>query len=129
MGLTDWFRRFLRGDKKEVYMTDRALEDAARRIAAEEFAICTAANLVASLISKCEFRTYKNFAPSRSEEYYLWNVAPNKNQNSSGFLQEIIFRLLTENEILIVEVGGQLIPADTYSVEERAIDENVYSSV
>ncbi|MBO5408878.1 MAG: phage portal protein, partial [Clostridia bacterium] len=79
--------------------------------------------------SKCEFRTFQNFQEVFGDEYYLWNVEPNRNQNSSQFLQEMIHKLLYENECLILDVGGKLIVADGFYQEEYAVNANRFSRV
>ena len=56
----------------------------------DRFAINVAINLIAGLVSKCEFKTYKAGRPFVGKEYYLWNIEPNTNQNSTQFLQEVI---------------------------------------
>ena len=45
---------------------------------------------------------------SRSREYYLWNVSPNVNQNSSAFLHKLVARLYQNNEALIVNTLPRL---------------------
>ena len=66
----------------------------------------TAVNLVANSISKCEFKTYFKNKEVKKEEYYLFNIEPNKNQNSSQFIHKWIGKLYEENECLIIESNG-----------------------
>lgn len=95
----------------------------------EEFTIHAAINLIANCISKCEFKTYRNGRAFRGEEHYLWNFEPNKNQNSSQFLQELVARLLYYNECLVIENRGQLIIAQSFTKEEFAVKETIFSNV
>lgn len=95
----------------------------------EEFAIHAAINLIAGAISKCEFRTFENKKEIFSSEYYLWNVQPNINQNSSQFLQELISRLLYFNECLVIEANGQLIIAENFTQTEYALYPNTFTNV
>ena len=87
-------------------------------LVAEELTVHAAINLVANSISKCEFRTLKNGKEYNGEEYYVWNYEPNKNQNSSQFLQELVATLLYRNECLVVEAAGQLIIAESFTKDE-----------
>ena len=65
----------------------------------------------------------------KEDEYYLWNYEPNKNQNSTEFIQELVSKLLRNNECLIVESNGQLIIADSFNQNEYALVENIFEDV
>ncbi len=79
------------GANWQMYAEEYAL--LAGDIYIREMAFMSAANLVARAVSKCEFKTYVGGAERRGDEYYLWNVEPNRNQNSSEFIQEWIYKL------------------------------------
>ena len=98
-------------------------------LVAEELTIHAAINLIANSISKCEFKTLSKGKEQQGEEYYVWNYEPNKNQNSSQFLQELVATLLYRNECLVVESMGQLIIAESFTKEEYALKETVFSNV
>ena len=98
-------------------------------LVAEELTVHAAINLIANSISKCEFKTLSKGKEQQGEEYYVWNYEPNKNQNSSQFLQELVTTLLYRNECLVVESMGQLIIAESFTKEEYALKETVFSNV
>jgi HK97 family phage portal protein len=125
--ILDWFRNFF-GDKEVVYLNEK-IANLSTRIAIEEFAINIAINLIAGSISKCEFQTYLGGKKTKGDEYYLWNIEPNKNQNSTEFIQEIISKLLYENECLVIEHNGNLIIADTFNQKEYAVVENIFENI
>ena len=127
MKILDWFRNFF-GDKEVVYLNEK-IANLSTRIAIEEFAINIAINLIAGSISKCEFQTYLGGKKTKGDEYYLWNIEPNKNQNSTEFIQEIISNLLYENECLVIEHNGNLIIADTFNQKEYAVVENIFENI
>lgn len=127
MNFVDRLKRLFNG-KKTVYLTEKFSSDV-MELAITEFAINVAISLIAGAVSKCEFRTFQNFQEVFGDEYYLWNVEPNRNQNSSQFLQEMIHKLLYENECLILDVGGKLIVADGFYQEEYAVNANRFSRV
>lgn len=129
MKFIDWVKDFFGGDQSTVYVNQQAIESLEVQLAIEKFAIDTAINMIASAISKCEFKTYAKASENKAEEYYLWNIEPNKNQNSSQFLQEFIYKLLYNNECLVIEVNGQLIIADSFYQNEFAIVENYFTDV
>lgn len=127
MKILDWFRNFF-GDKEVLYLNEK-IASLSTQIAIEEFAINIAINLIAGSISKCEFQTYLDGKKTKDDEYYLWNIEPNKNQNSTEFIQEIISKLLYENECLVIDHNGQLIIADSFSQKEYAVVENIFENV
>lgn len=94
-----------------------------------EMAFWAATNLMANAISKCEFKTYLKGEEVKNEEYYLWNIEPNKNQNSSTFLHELVAHLYRHNECLVIEQNGQLLVADSYTKKEYALHECQFSQV
>lgn len=127
MKITEFLRDIF-GGKESVYITQK-LEQTACQIAFEEFYIRMAINMIAGLVSKCEFRTYEQNKPIKSEEYYLWNVEANKNQAGSTFKQELVQKLLYSQEALVVERGGSLIIADSFDRDERVVQGDVFTNV
>ena len=122
------FLRDMFGSKNTVYVKQK-LESEKYKLAIEDFSIQMAINMLAGLIAKCEFKTYIKGNETKADEYYLWNVEPNVNQNSSQFVQELISKLLYNNEALAVEANGQLIIADSFSQTEYALYPNTFTGV
>ena len=85
------------------------------RFCVEDFAIQMAVNMIAGVISKCEFQTFSSGKPAKSSDYYLWNVEPNINQNANEFWRQVVSNLLYHNECLVVPLNGQWVIADNYS--------------
>lgn len=133
MGFWNWLQGKMLGGKSveissktvEEYLDNEKLS----RLVMEEFTIHAAINLIANCISKCEFKTFESGKEKQGEEYYVWNFEPNLNQNSSQFLQELVTKLLYNNECLVVESKGQLIIAEGFSKEEFALKETIFSNV
>lgn len=94
-----------------------------------ELAFLSCVNLTANAISKCEFKTFSEKTETKKDEYYLWNISPNQNQNSSTFLHKLIYQLYLNNEALVVENGGRLFVADSFSRKEYALYDDVFSQV
>jgi len=117
----------LSGDSLDAYIDEYAL--VVGDIYIREMAFWSATNLMANAISKCEFKTYLKGDEVKKQEYYLWNIEPNKNQNSSAFLHKLIAQLYRHNECLVIEQNGQLIVADSYSKKEYALYENTFTQV
>jgi HK97 family phage portal protein len=94
-----------------------------------EMAFWSAVNIVANAVSKCEFKTYLNGKEDKGKEYYLWNIEPNKNQNSSRFLNKLIAKLYRDNECLVIEQNGQLLVADSFNRKPYALYDDVFTEV
>lgn len=67
-----------------------------------ELCFWTCVNMVANAMGRCEFRTFRGGKEIREKEYYLWNISPNTNQNSTVFMHKLIAKLYLSNEALIV---------------------------
>lgn len=67
-----------------------------------ELCFWSCVNLVADLVGRCEVRTYINREETRGDEYWLWNVEPNINQNAVTFWHKAVAKLYEENECLII---------------------------
>lgn len=94
-----------------------------------ELAFWTCVNKIANALSKCEFKTYTGNVSVKKTEYYLWNVEPNRNQNSSSFLTKLIGKLYRNNEALIVESNGQLLVADSFEKVKYALYDYTFKNV
>lgn len=130
MGLLTWVKNFLGGGEsptKEV--PPEEFYNLVTEIHLRELAFYSCVNMIANSISKCEFKTFVENKEVKKNEYYLWNVEPNKNQNSSVFEHKLISQLYKDNECLVVESSGQLLVADSFQQEEFALKENVFSGV
>jgi len=95
----------------------------------EIIAIQSAVGLISAAVSQCRFRTFLNGEEVKKEEYFLWNYEPNKNQNSTQFLQDWVETLIYNNEVLVVEVRGQLFIADAFAHHENGTRENVFTNI
>lgn len=95
-----------------------------------ELAFASAVNLIANSIAKCDFRTYSKNKEIQGDEFYLWNIEPNKNQNSSEFLKALIWKLYSTNECLVVSSDdGSLLIADSFEKKEFALRDFTFSNV
>ena len=95
----------------------------------KDLAISMCINLIANSLSECTIRTYENYNEVQGEEYYVLNVRPNINENSSILFHKAIEKMILEGEALIVNIKGSLYVADSYSYDEYPIKGHVYHSV
>lgn len=98
------------------------------------YGICV--DMIANALGRCEFRTYMGNEETQGSEYYLWNIEPNVNQNSTMFLHKLVHQLYWKNEALVVTIrrrdtqGDALIVADSWAPpEDGPARRNEYKSV
>lgn len=130
MGLISWLSKWLGGPVPlSGEDLDTALEQYTSEVHIREVAFWSTVNIIANAVSKCEFQTYVKGKEIKGAEYYLWNIEPNQNQNSSGFMHKLIAQLYRNNECLVVEQNGQLLVADTFTKNPYALYGDTFSEV
>lgn len=127
MNMNDYFLRAF-GRESTINVTTQ-IEEELTEVFFKELATACAINMIASLISKCEFRTFIKGIPEKKGEYYLWNYEPNQNQNAGDFWQQFVTNLLYDNAALIVEVGGKLYVADSFTRTHYSFREDVFNNI
>lgn len=136
MGL-DFFR-WLQPKKNGVITREvitKELCEAAQEYQIRELCFWICVNMIANAMGRCEFRTYRSGQEVQEQEYYLWNIEPNANQNSTAFLHKLIAKLYMENEALVVGTAKRngeesLIVADSFDdPEEYPIRQREYTGV
>ena len=80
-----------------------------------ELAFQSCVNLTANAVSKCEVKTFLGGREVRDREYYLWNAGPNQNQSAAAFWHKLVYMLYRDRAALVVENGGRLYVADSWS--------------
>ena len=123
MGIKDWIinklnnNSFKQVDVKEIIGTMQELY-------VRDMAFETCVNMISNAVGKCKIKTFRSREPTRGKEYYLWNIKPNSNQNSSEFMHRLITKLYLDNEALVVSIqgrnGDQIYVADY--LETKSID-------
>lgn len=114
-----WLLR--KGNKPEqIDIVCADLSAAAAECAFRFLAIESCINFISNIVGNCEIKTYRSRKEIKEREYYLWNIEPNINQNSSEFFHQLISKLYKENEALIISVPHQtgtemLYVADSFS--------------
>lgn len=132
MGLN--FFRWLQpkaGTTSTVNVSVEELLYAAQEFQLRNLSFYCCVNLIANALGRCEVRTFEGGEEVRKQNYYRWNVEPNKNQNSSAFWHKLVSKLYEDNEALVIETGDKgLVVADSWQPpEEWPVKENVYRSV
>lgn len=97
----------------------------------KELALYTASSLIENAISKCEIKTYENGKTVKKEDYYLLNVAPNRNENSSLFWHKVVRKMIRDKKgAMVVEIRGKLHVAEDFGIKaERPVLGNLYDGI
>lgn len=126
-----WFRNWLEKITSIERYGGTVTIDIPASLYYKELALYTASSLIENAISKCEIKTYESNEAVKKEDYYLLNVSPNKNENSSLFWHKVVRRAIRNPKgALVVEIRGQLHCAEDFAIrEERPILGNLYDGV
>lgn len=130
MSIKTWFMDFLgnvRNQKGEI--VENIVEEKIQEVYYKELAIQTAITLIANAIAKCEIKVYEKNQEVKNEAYYLLNVSPNINENSSQLWHKAIEKMVYDNESILVDVGDSLYCADNYSTDKYPIKGHVYKGI
>lgn len=103
--------------------------ESSQRVYLKELALETCINFIARTISANDVRFSKDNKRIKNDWDYLLNVRPNTDQSASDFWQSLIYKLINNNEILIVNINDNLLIADSFYREEYALFPDIFSNV
>ncbi len=96
----------------------------------KKLAIQTCINFISRTISMSEFRIRDGDKSLKGELYYRLNVRPNINQSAATFWQQVIYKLIYDNECLIIQSDTQdLLVADSFTRVKYAVYGDVFKDV
>lgn len=97
----------------------------------KNYALQIAINKLADALALCEFQTFEKGKPVKKDNWYLFNVEPNKNQNQSEFWSKVIYKMVYDDNgaLVIWSKDDELVVADDYDINEFAFYENIYSNI
>src|SRR5699024_10884150 len=112
----------IRGVDPSDWMDELDIPEAtANRLYLKNLAKDTVLNFVARTMSTAEIKL------NNSDWEYLLNVKPNLDMSASDFWQVFFYRLLDENEVLVIITNdNQLLIADDFSRKEHAVFEDIF---
>ena len=101
------------GKNKTLYLN--CIDKDIAKVAYKEIAIQIAINLIAKAISNSEFLTYKKYSKVKKDNYYLFNIEPNLNQNATEFWNEFVDHLIYDGEVVVFQnTSNEFIVADDF---------------
>lgn len=119
---------------KERYI-DVFLAEQYDKLKLKSLAIEHAIDLIARTISKSEFQVYrknkktKKIVEENDHIYYKLNIKPNDNENGTSFIYKIIYKLLSEKECLVINLGENLYVADDFDISNDVIKSKKFKNV
>lgn len=100
------------------------------QLAFKELAMFIGISYIANALSKCEFKVYENGAEVKNKLYYMLNVSPNPNQNSSQFINKFIEQYYYFGASLIVPHKNHIYCADSFDIDDsNPLIENTFNNV
>lgn len=132
MKITDFFRGIFKRDFAEKisdFSTYSSVPDDSTYVAIQAHALFTVIDLIATLLSKCDFKVFRNGEEYNKQMFDILNFQPNRNQNSVEWKKEIFTKLLYYNEVLVVQKKDQFLIADSYTLEQRVLKDYLFTDV
>ncbi|AUJ23123.1 phage portal protein [Virgibacillus dokdonensis] len=127
IGLLDVFKK--NSELEYVFDLD-LLENTSQKVQMKKMAIQTCIDLIARTISMSEFRVRDGSQFIKNEIYYRLNVKPNRNQIAATFWQKVIYKLIYDNECLIIQSKtDDLLVADSFTKMEYAVYSDIFKDV
>lgn len=96
---------------------DMVTQKSMEQMAFKELALHIGISYIANTLSKCEFKTYEKGKEVQNQLYYMLNVSPNPNENSSQFINKIIENYYWKGHALVVPRGQNIYCADSFHVD------------
>lgn len=128
MGLIQWLKFAFTKDGitnlSESFDSELLLE-----IYYKELAIFSAINLISKGLANSRFKTYFKNKEIKKDNYYLFNVEPNPNQNAQQFWNQAISQLVYENEVLIFQANGYFYIADHFHKGDLVLYPNYFDNI
>lgn len=123
----DLFTR--RKDSSFIYDLD-LFEDTANRAYMKRLAIDEVLNFVARAASQTEFQVIQNKTPIKNDAYYHLNVRPNTDQSATDFWKDVVYKLLHDNEVLIIQDDNKdFLIAEDFHRNEYAVYPDTFDNV
>lgn len=96
----------------------------------KKIALETCINFIGRTISQSDFRIMKDGKREIADWHYLLNVRPNTDQSAADFWQDFIYKLIYENEVLVILTDtNDLLIVDDFIRDEFALYPDIFWNV
>lgn len=121
----------LRRNSELEWMFDLDLTyETTQRAYLKKMALETCINFIGRTISQSDFRFMENGKRQLNDWHYLFNVRPNTDQSAADFWQDFTYRLIDENEVLVIKTDSDdFLIADNFTRNEFAVYPDTFSNV
>lgn len=100
------------------------------QLAFKELALHIGISYIANTLSKCEFKIYEAGQEVKNKLYYMLNVSPNPNQNSSQFINKFVENYYYHGHALLVPNGDNIFCADHFDIDDtNPLKEYIFHNV
>ena len=134
MGLVfNWIRDSFSPNKEQKFNKTMngvyAADTLSANIFYKELAIRSCTSIIANALVMSEFKTFEKGEETRKDTHYFLNVQPNKNQNAAEFWNEVVTKMIYDNECLVVNIDDEFFVADDFTPTEYVYYKNTYKNV
>lgn len=126
-----WLDKILRRNSELESLFDLDLFDETHHRAYLKYmALETCINFIGRTISQSDFRIMKNGKRQLDDWHYMLNIRPNTDQSAADFWQTFIYRLIDDNEVLVVlSDKNDLLIVDDFERVEYAVYPDIFRNV
>lgn len=130
MGINIWKWLFGKEISPKKIDSKAVCFELANEIMIREMAFNMIVNKIANAISKCDINVYEKGKRVKNDEWFRWNVSPNKNQSKVEFFTKLITLLYNHNEVLVIPNNNELYVADSFNMNDTsAFFEHTFSNI
>jgi|SRR5699024_8725120 len=106
------------------------LEEGSRSVMLKKTAIDSVLSKIAHKVAEQNIIVKNDKNILKDSLYYRMNVMPNRNQSKHEFIYNLVMKLLQDGECLVIQTSANdLIIADSFEVDKKAVYENVFRNV
>lgn len=130
--MVSFFDRIFNRHEEASWMYDLELfQDTSQKAYLKQMALSTCIEFLARTISQSEFRfTDENDKAIRDSVWYKLNTRPNTDLSSTDFWQSVIYKLIYDNEVLIIVTDTKdLVIADNFTRKKFALYPDIFERV
>lgn len=131
MGLINAIISSINGTDSSDWLYDLEFQsEASDRAYLKRMAVDSVLNFVGRTMSTAQFRFKEDKETVESDWDYILNVRPNKSDSAGEFWHKLFYKLIYDNEVLIIlSDDNQLLIADNFVKEKYAIFDDSFSKV
>lgn len=127
----NWKELFSRRQDANTIFDFDLLEESGNKAYLRVIAMQIVIDFVARSLAQSDFRVFGDDGKeAKNELSYKLNVRPNPNQSSTKFWQTLVYRLIKNNEVLVIQSDtGDLFLADTWNADSSVLYPTRFSNV